>query len=497
MGVLGTKHPGRDKDYAFMDWSGGLNAHTASECSPNEFSALCNFKPRRKGGWETRQGLDRVTNTPAPGKIGSLAGFNGTLCCSALDGATWKLYRLDASDDPTVIGALSGKPDLEPFDGKLQVADTAQLKDVTPGWVLAPVPGAPKASQVSQLYNRLILSGDPDNPATLWYSTDVKSTAAFSQQPIDDADGGQIAAHRIHKGHTWIWKRNPATVHTIIGFESPSVMVRSQAYEKVTALNHWGVISSGDDLVWPGHKGVMSLRKLKMFEGDYSKSYVSDNIEPIYKAYADTELVGGYCPEDGLCMWQFNTANYGYLLVYDSVVGVWSTYRFLFDGTDAHYPTAIADIDGVTYIGASNGHIYKLGSTCKDDDHQYGSVTFARSAYQDFGMPHNQKLMKYLAYYFEARMGATFTLDFYKDYTYDPWSSQDLYLPISGDVTVDELDLLVDDWDFPFDPSFALAKNQKFPGRFWSLMMGLRNVQPTTTPFILGGVSIKGAVLKR
>lgn len=489
----------REKEFFFNQFDAGLNAHTATELAPDEASKLCNFKPRKMGGWETRQGTTRVSNTAGPGRFSDIVWFNDTFCFAALDDSTWKLFYLDGSDDPVLIGALDGEASLDVFNGKLYVADGTTLMECDTGWSLGDVSGAPALSQIGNLYNRLIgiYSGN-----SVFYYSDIKDVSVFNQELIDDADQDDNVAFTIFKGNIYIFKGDKRkSIHRITGFEDVDLMLRERIYEGISTICRRGITASGDDLIWPDSDGFMSLRELVRFQGDYSKAVVGERVAPLYNSYADENLIAGHSGEDGLDWFQFNTANYEYLLVYDSVRKVWSTYKFAFDDGTDYYPTCIKTIGGITYIGGSNGHLYKLGASggdeFKDDGNSYAADTFLRSAYLDFGFPHNKKKSRYLSFFFESRLGATFDLKFYRDYSYNAFYDESFYLPITGDVTVDELSLIVDDWDFPFDPSYAMAKDHRVSWRWYSLMMGIENVQPTTFPFIVGGVSLKSNILKR
>jgi len=113
------------------DFSLGLNTRLpASKLTQREMSAALNFELSADRGLQTRPGLAQLTNsafTNAPYWIG-YAPVDGTYYTLAITETDHKLYYLDASNDPTLIGTLEGEAEATPYKDVLMIFDGSYLK---------------------------------------------------------------------------------------------------------------------------------------------------------------------------------------------------------------------------------------------------------------------------------------------------------------------------------------------------------------------------------
>jgi hypothetical protein len=216
----------------------------------------------------------------------------------------------------------------------------------------------------------------------------------------------------------YIFCDNPKAIYQLVG-DSPEEYVVNLIFRDVTAISQDAIQDVGNDLQFCDTRGVISLRKL-ITEGDIEKSIVSRNVNQTY-ILTSWDCYGGYeFPTDIMTgkvisdnqYWQ-SYAFTDYVIVFDQELGIWTRYQFEFSEAGIGI-TSLGVINGITYIGTSDGHLYYMDHTKVQDD----TTDFNLLAYLGW-LDFNTLLVKTSRFADSLLIsvtGETYDLEIYKDF---------------------------------------------------------------------------------
>ena len=140
--------------------------------------------------------------------------------------------------------------------------------------------------------NRIWAAGVPTLSSRLYYSNnllheDWTTVDGAGSIDVDPEDGDKISGLRSHRNELLVFKGpNKLTIHRITG-SSPTgsdAFARIPFVTGVSSVNHNGIITIGDDVVFPSPRGIHSLAATAAF-GDYVEAFIS---RPILSYYQDS-----------------------------------------------------------------------------------------------------------------------------------------------------------------------------------------------------------------
>lgn len=171
-------------------------------------------------------------------------------------------------------------------------ADVPRALSVTPA--AANLGGSPPNFAFGAWHkNRAWAAGVVSNPSRLYYSALLKpnsdwTTAADAGSiDIDPDDGDRIVGLRSHKNELLVFKGpNRGSIHRITG-SSPTgsdAFARTPYVGGLGSVNHNGIITVGDDVLFHSSRGIHSLAATAAF-GDYVEAFLA---RPILTYYQDS-----------------------------------------------------------------------------------------------------------------------------------------------------------------------------------------------------------------
>ena len=271
----------------------------------------------------------------------------------------------------------------------------------------------------------------------------------------------------------------------------PSEYTLTDTLQHVGA-NHATIASTPDDVFFLFGSGVGALSTIQEF-GDVRSVGQSDNIENIIRTYYDSNAVCGYDAKNGIYLMKLNDGttqtlyavhtkikNGKYLggKVYpESPIAKFSLNLPQVSGANQTI-TAIASIDGETYLGTDKGYVYKFIDTALTD--AGNTVTYTmKSSYQSTGFG-ELTAWQLLINSFSANAG-TFDVKFYVNHSTTALFSQTITMPSS--LTAAQPDS---------GTSFVADFNRlELNFNFRSIQMSYDNIVPNgTNHMYLGGAQL-------
>lgn len=392
----GSKHS-KPFEFRLPLMAGGLNrALNCISIADNELAQESNMWISPTGEYETRPGFARVTATGTTKTIQGV--YYSPETAKHLVSSNNTLYSLDTSTgELTSIGALNGtntRTSFADFNGKAYIAHGGTLQSYD-GTTLADVTGSGDAAPsdacfVKAMSTRLWVGGANDtvywcgaNDPTDW-GGDSPKTGGFAY--IEHGDGGRLTGLGLIDGMPVFFKGGAGRRQsiTICSGDTPTDFVFKCVSEGTAALTGQGIDNLNGDMLFMAAEGVQSLARIRDY--DNPKAFpLSLKIMPSYTTY--TPLAGCSDPKRGY----FYAVTSRDVYAYHAGTQGWHRWN-LFGIT----PTTIAMVSGDNvYIGASDGHIYRLSEGAYLDGTSAYTWQWDTKAY-DFGLPMRGKLIKWI-----------------------------------------------------------------------------------------------------
>jgi hypothetical protein len=387
-----------------------------------------------------------------------------------------------------------GYSDTTTGDGVYTTYSGSWSDDATKDCLYKVSPGlGPKASVAEVFYNR-VWTNDVDEPNRLNFSQlrDQNEWSTYGGF-IYVEDGSTITAIKpfynvltIHLGTGY------KKVLKITGSSPDTATLADSIIVGAAAINQDCVVNVGNDLLFLDAAGLVSMRAWENF-GDFKMSVVSEPVANLVTANVDTTRFMGYNKTDQQ-VW-LDVGSTSYILVYDNENRIWTKYWFEL-GTSVT-PTCFAEFNGVTYVGDSAGHLWKMDQI----DRQYkDNVTdytmMVRYPASKFGT-----LLKKQARFVNAlartRTGGDYDIIFYKNLDRDSFLTKEIDVPFDPDLTVDEATMAVDDADWVIDDVTGNLYLTPVNFEFNAIQIGIENINVTGYPMIIQGCELHAALLSR
>lgn len=483
-------------EFPFPLMAGGLNqALDCTAIADNEVSSETNMWLSPTGAYETRPGFAKVTSSGTGKPIDGIyysAETGKTLVSS--DGV---LYTLNPGTGAlTSVGSLNGSnpaTSFADFNGKCYVAHGGTLQ-VYDGSSLSNATGAgdqppADASWVKAMSTRLWVGGANDsvywcgaNDPTDWGGT-APLTGGFAY--IEHGDGGRITGLGLIDGMPVIFKGGPGRRKsiTVCTGDTPDAFVFKCVSEGTSAVSGLAIDNLNGDMLFCAEEGVQSLSMIRDYENP--KAFpLSLKILPSYTTY--TPLSACSDPKRGY----FYAVTTRDLFAYHAGTRGW--HRWLLNGIT---PTTIAPVSGDNvYIGASDGHVYRLSEGAYLDGELPYNWSWATKAF-DFGVPMRNKLLKWLFVGYTPLSGSgSGAFSVYYRTGYGQVDKASSAVSVSGDTTVG--------WDggFAWDTDGIGWDMTAYVERKRRVHICGANVQfgfAGTFPIRFNGMALSGAVLGR
>jgi hypothetical protein len=188
--------------------------------------------------------------------------------------------------------------------------------------------------------------------------------------------------------------------------DSPLEYSVKKLFTDVTAISQDAVQNVGIDLLFVDSRGLISMRTMREY-GDIEKSIVSRDINNTYLIPYSSQITAKVEMDNQFWM----TISTNKVAVFDVEVGAWTIYQFEL-GTGI-IPTSFGIINGVTYLGASDGNLYYLDYTKKQDNATNFSL-LATTGWIDLGLLMAKKA-SFIDVVLSAPATGTYTLTVYKN----------------------------------------------------------------------------------
>jgi len=239
-----------------------------------------------------------------------------------------RIYSMDAMDG-TWDSRLTGLEDSkEPgffmagdvcIWSSTSTVDVPQALSVTPA--AANLGGSPPNFAFGAWHkNRAWAAGVVSNPSRLYYCASLKPNTDWTTAgdagsiDIDPDDGDRITGLRSHKNELLVFKGpNTGSIHRITG-SSPSgtdAFARVPYVRGVGSLNHNGLTTIGDDVVFASPRGIHSLAATAAY-GDYVEAFLARPILTYYQNELNHTVLNQTWAANyftkGVCLWTFAKA---------------------------------------------------------------------------------------------------------------------------------------------------------------------------------------------
>ena len=372
---------------------GGINAAMPpSDVADNECVAAHNMWINKSGQFETRPGFEKVTSTGTSHEI--TGGFYSASQSETLIASNQHLYSLNTSTGAlTDKGAVSSTESVDMCDfndkvaiasgGVLQCYDGGSLGSITPDDTALPT----DTKYVAAYMRRLWACGDQSiswTGAESW--TDWGGTALTGGQLyVEKNDGSSITGLSLLDGEPIIFKggsNKRQSIHHLSG-TTPDAFEVQPISEGTSCLEGHCIANVQGDIIFPGVGGLYTLSMVRDFDNPRSFP-LSLKIDPLYTSY--TPLWSTFDAKRGM-----------YFLVTSKYVFVWhaGTKSWHVWNISAFTPKVawLGDSDNL-YIGASNGHVYKLNEGSYLDDTSSYTWDFTSKAFK-FGNGNMEKIFKW------------------------------------------------------------------------------------------------------
>lgn len=250
--------------------------------------------------------------------------------------------------------------------------------------------------------NRMWAAGVASNPSRLYYSGALDGNdwvgATSGSIDIDPSDGDRITGLKSHKNELLVFKgTHRQSIHRITG-SSPSgsdAFARIPFVTGVGSINHNGIFTVNDDLVFPSPRGIHSLAATAAY-GDYVEAFLSRPILTYYQDSLNHTVLnknwGVNYLSTGQAIWTFaksgGTAKNVYLAYdYRFQPGRWISWS-----KDSPYIAAncLAIIENSArkhrlFAGTTSGYVYELDRTSHVIDTSTAYTADVRTPFLNLG----------------------------------------------------------------------------------------------------------------
>ena len=333
-------------------------------------------------------------------------------------------------------------------------ASAAWAADTGKNPIIQVLPGLPPKCSfgwVSKL--RPWFAGDPDNPGYAWYgflshldfSTGV--SGGFISAIDDNNNSFAIGAGQDLYGEMFVYGKEAQPYLSRLDGDTPEDFTLPLMFQQSWAT-HKTIQNTGNDLWTASGRGVDALSGVQEY-GDVRYSSASDRVKDKFKEYWDSDkAISGYHPQDGQYWLCLNHASYSKVLIGHSKLADFPWVEYDLPCT----ATSFGQSELGFTIGADDGHLYYFKEdSYKDLDTTDISPSF-KTAYTQ--LPFVPVDLVNFQLLMSSTLGASINMLIYKDgnlstevHTY-PFN-----LPMSDSATVDDLIMVIDDWESAVDTS--------------------------------------------
>jgi len=500
MPKFSSKHGDREQLLKIENFQGGYTEEVGSTLMALDNLASCEnmlyqLKKNVSGDpivtAKKRQGTTKISNTALPSSADVLACYYYAKDARHYILATAaKVYELDGTNDPAEIGAVAATPTFCEFHDKLMIFDGGEIIGWT-GAAYADVAGAPKAKGGLVRGTRLYAWGSSDYPYRLYYSN-VNDETTWSYLDVDPSDGYAIIGCVDFYQSMVVIKEN--RLYRIDNFPGDA------SFRVEPLIDGWGGIAyrtvqgAGNLISFLSHGQWLGLTPTQMY-GDVQKfTPLSNDFLTVCRKYASSLAYAGYNGIDNqLWLTLHDGTNYSssiYVINLDAG-NLMSKYKFAFTATSYCWA------GGVMLIGGADGHLYKLSRTedinYEDNAVSYASDTNLKTAYTNFGMPHNYKHCKAINIRMDAPNGVDCDFRLYKNNEDSYFYTTDIDVS-SHDVYIYDADMYIyiADWDiYPSDIASTFTFKKRF--NFMNIQTEWANIA-SDGPVEIYGVNFKAAL---
>ena len=386
-------------------------------------------------------------------------------------------------------------------------ADTAKNPNIAVG------PGlAPKAIWGVEHKERLMLMGGgaTNNDKSKQHYSDANDLFNFGGQTYQGGsagwigvarpDGGRITQAAAYYENLVIMKGGDNLSTYLFSGATPGTdgdFELNRVYKDVAAIGRT-LCEVGNNVLFMATEDVLAMDAIPGGGfGNIRKDTKSDDISDLILAYGDAEAFAVYNRLHD--QYWLQLSGLGYVLVFNVTAKSWMKYTF-----SGFTPSCFSHFDDTTYIGATDGNLYKLDDTVPQrdgyvDGDDTGSDYSATiwGAMQDLDAPNHDKDYKVLTFEMSARFGAQLSLEVKTDYSKsaNPNLARSFLIPIDDDVTKAELAAISkEEWIYPkggLDNRLA-RHDLNFNARLAQFGM---TINPGGEPVYLGPVQVDAAIL--
>lgn len=357
--------------------------------------------------------------------------------------------------------------------------------------------GAPKSKAGLVRASRLLLWGDPDNPARIWTSgvgneKEWDTSVGGRWDEVEPEDGYPVTGCSSFYDRVIVVKENG--IFYLNSFPGETDYAVLPLMPQVSGNAYRTIKTIASQVFFLGQGGVMAISPTESF-GDATSKCVSGAFQVAAMRYANASSYAEYNELDGQYWLGFCNAvtasDLAQVYVLDKTFGLLSKYQFAFTHSCFVY------VNGEMLIGGANGNLYKLvsdQSTFYDDHVSYDDYTFFTTAFTDWQSPNNKKHNKKINVRLSARCGMSGNLKIYLDRdALTPFATISL-LDSAGDVDIADLSVDISEltgWEVG---SVDSTTNLSYKFTYDSIMMKLTDIS-TCLGCDIFGIDLKAAAL--
>ena len=276
----------------------------------------------------------------------------------------------------------------------------------------------PKAAFGDVKDGRLQVAGDPDNPGYIWYSNvnsffdwSTPSGGGYISAIDDDADSFPVGAIVAHFGDIFVFGKQSHPYISRLTGTGPSTWTLPPLFQQ-SYTNHNAILSLINDIWFVSGDGVHNLMGVQEY-GDIRTFNPGDPILTTIRDSWSTAAFVGYNPPDGQLWVKLNGVSntlvchtrHPYQRRNGTTGYPWTEYSFT-----GVTPSAFGTVNGVIYVGATDGHLYKLDTSVWEDNSSAYDLTI-ESGFQEFPFGTTEVSEIYNTMYSASPLSAT--LSFY------------------------------------------------------------------------------------
>jgi hypothetical protein len=193
---------------------------------------------------------------------------------------------------------------------------------------------------------------------------------------------------------------------------SPSDFSVTTLIDGISTVSQDTIQAVENDILFVDRLGIFSAKAIAE-TGNIEAGLVSKPINGLilpYSAAASPALISGKSVADRQYWLGYTSTN---VLVYDIELGIYT--KYIFNLGTSITPTSFATLNGIIYVGASDGHVYNIDPTTPVwQDASANFTMYFKTGMEYLGMSQVKQNLWADAYVFGGSAG-TFTFDLYKD----------------------------------------------------------------------------------